>query len=143
MMQRKIQPKLVRILHIEDDPFDIFWFRSAVLNQYPMENFEIIHAQSLHDALKMRRDMVFNLIVADLNLPDGTDQGDTIERIASHFPSVPILVLTGSEDTQAVVYSFRNGARDYYIKRGPRIQDLIQTVKDVIDIQNPMPVNLG
>ena len=51
----------------------------------------------------------------DLNLPDS--QGiETLSRVQSEFPEIPVIVLTGQEDEAIAVDAVKHGAQDYLFK---------------------------
>jgi signal transduction histidine kinase len=54
-------------------------------------------------------------VLLDLSLPDAHGL-DTISRLRSQAPSVPIVVLTGLNDEEAAVKAVEQGAQDYLIK---------------------------
>ncbi|MFA6224503.1 MAG: sigma 54-interacting transcriptional regulator [Desulfomonilaceae bacterium] len=54
-------------------------------------------------------------VLLDLNLPDS--QGiETLIRVESEFPEIPIIVLTGQEDEAVAVEAVKHGAQDYLFK---------------------------
>ncbi len=54
-------------------------------------------------------------VLLDLNLPDS--QGiETLIRVESEFPEIPIIVLTGQEDEAIAVEAVKQGAQDYLFK---------------------------
>lgn len=82
-------------LHVEDDCADAMLFQHALYDAGAMD-FEMEVARSLRDArLKLARRR-YDLIVADLRLPDSRDPNDTVTLIRRHARGAPIVVLTGS-----------------------------------------------
>jgi len=55
------------------------------------------------------------LILLDLSLPDG-DGLDTYDRISENYQSIPIIVLTGHNDSELALQAVSIGAQDYLIK---------------------------
>lgn len=85
----------ISVLHVEDD------FADAMLFQHALQDADALHvdmevARTLRDArLKLARKR-FDLIIADLRLPDSRDPNDTVSHLERHAKDTPILVLTGS-----------------------------------------------
>ena len=83
------------VLHVEDD------FADAMLLQHALQDAGALHidmevARTLRDArLKLARKR-YDLIIADLRLPDSREPNDTISALERHGDGTPIVVLTGS-----------------------------------------------
>lgn len=57
----------------------------------------------------------FDVVLLDLNLPDS--QGlNTLNRVLTHAPEIPVVVLTGFDDETLAIKAVREGAQDYLIK---------------------------
>ncbi|MGJ3232066.1 MAG: response regulator [Oceanicaulis sp.] len=83
------------VLHVEDDFADAMLFQHA-LHDAGALNVEMEVARTLRDArLKLDRKR-FDLIIADLRLPDSRDPNETVSMLERHAGGSPILVLTGS-----------------------------------------------
>jgi serine phosphatase RsbU (regulator of sigma subunit) len=104
----------IRILLIEDNPDD------ARLIQFMFEeagesSFELEIVPRLNLALRRLAEGDVGLILSDLSLPDS--QGfETFARLHSQAPQVPIIVLSGLNDTRLAVQAVHDGAQDYLIK---------------------------
>ncbi|MGN6612795.1 MAG: LuxR C-terminal-related transcriptional regulator, partial [Angustibacter sp.] len=70
-----------------------------------------------------------DVVLMDLNLPDGSGI-DATREVVSAQPGVRVLVMTMSDDDDAVVAAMRAGARGYVIKGAGR-RDLVQAVTTV------------
>ena len=57
----------------------------------------------------------FDLILLDLGLPDSFGL-DTFSKVYSHSPRVPIIVLTGLDDSDIALKAVSEGAQDYVVK---------------------------
>ncbi|MFP4519787.1 MAG: response regulator [Oceanicaulis sp.] len=83
------------VLHVEDDFADAMLFQHAMQDAGVL-NMDLEVARTLRDArLKLARRR-FDLIIADLRLPDSRDPNDTVSLLERHAKGTPILVLTGS-----------------------------------------------
>jgi diguanylate cyclase (GGDEF)-like protein len=57
----------------------------------------------------------FDIVLLDLNLPDSTGRA-TLEHLNELFPQIPMVVLTGLNDTELTMQSVQYGAQDYITK---------------------------
>jgi signal transduction histidine kinase len=112
----------IKILLVEDNPADARLLRET-LRDINENKFELTHIQSLSEAIVQLAEHSFDAILLDLFLPDS--QGlETVERILSAAPALPIIVLTGLKDESTGIQAVRKGAQDYLIK-GQTNSDLL------------------
>lgn len=108
------------VLLVEDDP------AHAMLVQRALRGLvgEVQHAASLAEARAALGRREVELIITDLQLPDG-HPGELIERTREAAglrrgpppsPPVPVVVLTASTSLQDAVDAMRCGARDFIVK---------------------------
>jgi len=91
----------------------------------------VAEAGSVADAVR-RADLVRpDVILVDLQLPDGTGI-DIMNRLRSSHPQILPVVLTSFDDDEALAESLEAGARAYILKtvRGAEITDVIKAVAD-------------
>lgn len=67
------------------------------------------------DAIEVLEQGPVDLVITDLNMPDvsGTQ---LVRYIAQHFPTVPVLVITGFPDVQVAVEVMKQGAVEFLVK---------------------------
>jgi signal transduction histidine kinase len=71
-------------------------------------------------------------VLLDLNLPDS--QGiETLIRVESEFPEIPIIVLTGQEDEAMAVEAVKQGAQDYLIKGTVDGNQLVRSIRYALE----------
>lgn len=99
------------IVVVEDDQ-DIREFLEEILQE---QNFVVYTSEKGTQALKLVEKVQPNLVLLDLGLPDLNGEA-VCSRIKKLFPTLPVIILTASEDTQDVVTSFDKGADDYVNK---------------------------
>ena len=90
-----MMPESIKVLHVEDD------FADAMLLQHALQdagahNMDMEVVRMLVDAKYKLMARSYDLIIADLRLPDSRDPVETIGMIEKHSGSTPIVVLTGS-----------------------------------------------
>ncbi|KAA5803447.1 response regulator [Alkalicaulis satelles] len=85
----------LNVLHVEDDFADAMLLQQALRDAggYGL-TMEVV--RTLRDAAFKLRRRAYDLIIADLRLPDSTDPNETVGLLQSHAGEAPILVLTGS-----------------------------------------------
>lgn len=71
-------------------------------------------ADNGHDALAAVDDAI-QAVVLDHGLP-GMDGIETLERLRTRFPELPVIMLTGLNDAEMAVKALRAGAADYLTK---------------------------
>ena len=112
----------IKILLVEDNSADARLLHET-LKDITKNKFELTHIQSLSEAIVQLAEHNFDAILLDLFLPDS--QGlETVERILSAAPALPIIVLTGLKDESTGIQAVRKGAQDYLIK-GQTNSDLL------------------
>ncbi len=97
------------------------------------ENSEIFQAFSIKEAINFLDKQTFDLVLTDLNLPDG--DGDEI--INEYGKDNKIIVLTGDTDFQRRNYLFSEGVIDYYLKTMP----LDYTITKIVEKYNQLQKN--
>ena len=89
----------------------------------------VAEAGTVADALR-RADLVLpDVILVDLQLPDGTGI-DIMDELNRTHPEIKPVVLTSFDDDEALAESLQKGARAYVLKtvRGAEITDVIKAV---------------
>ena len=107
--------KSYRILVIEDNPPDL-----ALVEEFLTEQIldpVIVHAGSYKQASAILSgvDILFDVILLDLSLPDNSGQ-DLITEMLRVASSCPIIILTGYADIDFSIKSISQGILDYLLK---------------------------
>lgn len=102
---------MFRVLIIDDDP-NICLFLETVLANMGCETFT---AKRIDEARALSSQNDFDIILLDLELPDGN--GLDIMPDLVTLPSVPeIIIITGTGDARGAEIAFKNGAWDFVQK---------------------------
>jgi len=105
--------KPVRVLLVEDNPGDAVLVRRALA--FFGSRFVTQHVESLAQALPVVEGHKVDVVLLDLSLPDS--QGiETVARVASSAPWMPIIILTGYDDESFALKAVEAGAQDYLVK---------------------------
>jgi DNA-binding NarL/FixJ family response regulator len=117
----------VRVLVVDDHPL----FRDGVRTAFTGEDdLEVVgEAADVATALSAVAELAPDVVLMDLNLPDGSGIEATRQLVAGD-PGLRILVMTMSTEDDAVVAAMRAGARGYVVKGAGR-RDLVDSVRSV------------
>jgi two-component system response regulator AtoC len=112
-----IEPRSLRILLVEDDPDDLFVARDMLAEAHVggAAGHQVIHADTLANALSLLSHEPIDLVLSDLNLPD-SEGIKTCAALRAAAPDLPILILSGRQDEALALEAVRQGAQDYLIK---------------------------
>lgn len=100
-----------RVLMVEDDPAHAHLVRRALKGLVE----EVVHHESLAGAIEYLSKQRPDLIITDLNLPDG-NPSITVMKLRERAPLVPLVVLTSSNSLRDAVEVMRTGADDFVVK---------------------------
>jgi len=109
------------LLLIEDNIVNVEFFEALLINlsseadQTHLLEFKVQHAFTLEEAEAKIRSERFDLILLDLNLPDSRGI-DTFKEVHKLNTRIPIIVLTGVDDTNVAIDTVKLGAQDYLVK---------------------------
>ncbi len=99
------------VLLVEDDPIHIKLLSRALDGLVG----DIVVAKGGEEAIKLLVSSFPQLVFCDLNLPD-ISGFQVLDYIQSNFSTVPVVVMTSSNDLENAVFSMREGAWDYVVK---------------------------
>jgi YesN/AraC family two-component response regulator len=98
--------------------------------------FSVSLASTGHEGLKLAGQCPFDLVVADLRLPDGADV-DVLKQLRQTLADVPVIV-TGLASTASALEAGKLGAVDYFEK--PVLPDhLIRLARTYVPNSTPAP----
>jgi two-component system cell cycle response regulator len=105
---------VTKILLVEDSPGDARLIKEA-LSEIAKLRFELVHCETLAQALEFCSKNIPDAILLDLGLPDS--QGlDTVRRMHGAAQQAPIAVLTIRDEEELAIQSLHEGAQDYLPK---------------------------
>jgi serine phosphatase RsbU (regulator of sigma subunit) len=107
-------PPRIRALLIEDNPGDARLIE-VMLMEAAGESFTVRHVDRLEEGLRELGNGNVDVVLSDLSLPDSHGL-DSFLRLHSRAPHVPIIVLSGLNDTTVALNAVHQGAQDYLIK---------------------------
>lgn len=126
-----IETEHVRILLVEDDPDDVWIVRNLLGDRWDGP-FDLIHVETLQQALERCAAQDFAVILLDLSLPDSRGL-ETFERIHAAAFDVPVVVLTGLNDENLAITAVQTGAEDYLVKGQVTDNLLVRSIRYAIE----------
>ena len=111
MVGQAAQP--VRVLLVDDDPH----IRHVIAQELLADDRILLVAQagSLREGRRKITQEVFDVLLVDLNLGDGSGF-DLIEQVRVQRPTVEVVVISALEDEEHALRAFELGANGYLVK---------------------------
>lgn len=104
----------LKVLLVEDDIGDAIYAQEILSTQKECP-VEIVHVERLSLAQEKLGAGDIHVVLLDLSLPDSFGFG-TFEKMYSIDPRVPIVILSGLDDTDTAMKAVSGGAQDYLVK---------------------------
>lgn len=104
----------LKILLVEDNPGDARLMQE-MLAEACESRFSVVTTDRVAASVGCLAQGDVDLILLDLSLPD-SEGIDTLRRMQSIAPAIPVVVLTGLNDEQLAIQAMREGAQDYLVK---------------------------
>lgn len=147
---RKLGADCINILLVEDNPAEAR-FLHEVLKGAIWHHFRLVHVKRLAEAIAqlqalplgerghepvptaaIAHALPFELVLLDLTLPDSQGLA-SLDLLVHHAPSLPIVVLTNTNDDELAVEAVRHGAQDYLFKRQVNQDTLVRSLRYAIE----------
>ncbi len=80
------------------------------------EAYHVVHETELHDGLERMAGGGVDLVLLDLDSPDGGDLLEPLTQVLGRDASVPVIVLSELDDPAAAARAVSLGAQDYLVK---------------------------
>ncbi|HXX59017.1 MAG TPA: response regulator [Thermodesulfovibrionales bacterium] len=123
---------MIRVLLIEDDSNDAELFRELL--QAERISIDLRQSRELSSALALLSAEIFDIIVADLGLPDSNGI-EAFSRLHTLHPQIPVIVLTGLDDEELALKAVQMGAQDYLVKGRVAGSMLARSIRYAIERQ--------
>jgi two-component system cell cycle sensor histidine kinase/response regulator CckA len=123
--------KPIRVLLIEDNPFDVRIIRD-ILSQTKETPFEITAATRLAEGLDLLNTEGFDVILLDLNLPDKKGIG-SLGKVLSVNKKIPIIIVSGIGDEETALDALKKGAQDYFVKGSLSGHVVVRSIRYAIE----------
>lgn len=120
-----------RVLVLEDNPGDLRLLREMVADEGDMR-FHLSAVSRLMEALEVLDREPYDLILADLNVPDSTGL-ETFQSLHQRAPDTPVILVTGNTDESTALAAVANGAQDYLVKDGLEARALTRAMMYAVE----------
>lgn len=119
----------MQILIVEDDKI----IRENIKMAFKQENYQVLSANSLEACSKILEVSLVNLIILDVNLPDGNGFNFYLNELKNK--NIPTIFLTARSSEDDIVYGLDLGASDYLVKPFS-IRELLARARRIIGSNN-------
>lgn len=128
---------MIRVLLIEDDEADAFLIQELLLESagQPKKGAiktVITHVGRLAEGIRLAVKDEFDIIIADLGLPDSQGLA-TVKKLAAAVKHIPIVVMTGLADDRSGFEAVNAGAQDYLVKGKVSGETLVRSIRYAIE----------
>ena len=120
-----------RVLLVEDDPSDANLARQA-LRASAGPYFDVVWVDTLAETIQALRQNKFDVLLLDISLPDSTGF-QTVQAVRQEAGALPMIVLTGHDDTAFALQTLEAGAQDYLIKGRFDTDALVRAIRYSIE----------
>lgn len=110
-----------------DDEIDLLKPHILFLEE---KGYEVITTTNGQDALDLCKEQIFDLVFLDENMP-GLNGIETLNRIKEILPSLPVVMITKSEEEDIMDQAIGNKIADYLIKPVNPMQMLLTLKKNI------------
>jgi len=119
-----------KVLLIEDNPTETLLIQKLLEKSDDRTDLEAVG--SLTRGLACLTDVDYDAVLLDLNLPDSSGIS-TYAKVKSHSPTIPVIVLTATDDDDMAISTLRNGAQDYLLKNQLNLTLLERSIRYAIE----------
>ncbi|HEX5364783.1 MAG TPA: EAL domain-containing protein [Gallionella sp.] len=119
------------VLLVEDDPSDANLARQ-VLAASTMSLFDVVWVTTIAETIQALSRDHFDVLLLDLSLPDSSGL-ETVHTLRQTAGTLPMVVLTGHDDTDFALQTLVAGAQDYLIKGCFDTDSLERTIRYSIE----------
>lgn len=133
----------VRIIYIEDELRDVELVQAQLHREnYP---FEMKHVENKADLLAELEKHHYDIILMDYSLPS-FDPLSTISNLRKKYPTIPVIIISGTIGEELAIETLKSGAIDYVLKHRlvrlrpaiERAMQLAQERKERLRAQNEL-----
>ena len=100
-----------KLLVVDDEPGVLYSFRRV----FGSEEVEVSTASTVREGLQQFASLRPDVVVIDLQLPDGSGM-DVFEEVHRTAPKLPVIFITAHGNTRTAIEAMKRGAFDYLVK---------------------------
>ena len=124
--QEMVNQKLIML--VDDDPI----FRKVTSAYLESQGFKVVEAENGLEALQQLRECHPDLVLCDLSMPvlDGIE---FVEEVSLEYPSMPLIVVSGTDEMSDVAKALRFGIKDFLPKPIANYEHLSQAIENTLE----------
>ncbi|EEZ87343.1 conserved hypothetical protein [Vibrio harveyi 1DA3] len=124
--QEVVNRKLIML--VDDDPI----FRRVTSAYLESQGFKVVEAENGLEALQQLRECQPDLVLCDLSMPvlDGIE---FVEEVSLEYPSMPLIVVSGTDEMSDVAKALRFGIKDFLPKPIGNYKHLSQAIDNTLE----------
>ena len=128
-----IHPSELPVLCVDDEP-PLLRSVSTILHSAGIR--QVLTLADSRQVLPLLTEQEVGVLIIDLRMPFLSGQS-LLERVATDYPDVPVIVMTATDDLNTAVNCMKAGAFDYLVKPVEKNR-LVASVTRAIEIQDYM-----
>jgi diguanylate cyclase (GGDEF)-like protein len=121
----------LEVVLIEDNAAEALLVEES-LRQSELQSFSVVGFPRLSAAMDHIDREGADCVLLDLSLPDAVGL-DGVRALLSAFPNLPVVVLTGQDDTSLALEAVSAGADDYLVKRHVQADAIVRAMRYAIE----------
>ncbi|ELH4833635.1 TPA: response regulator [Vibrio harveyi] len=124
--QEVVNHKLIML--VDDDPI----FRRVTSAYLESQGYKVVEAENGLEALQQLRECEPDLVLCDLSMPvlDGIE---FVEEVSLEYPSMPLIVVSGTDEMSDVAKALRFGIKDFLPKPIGNYHHLSQAIDNTLE----------
>jgi len=117
--------KPIRILYVDDSMLDRELVRDVLEREH--SGFQIVEAKDKREFMTRLAEGNYDLVLSDLHIL-GFQGLQVLDTVKAQYPSLPVIIVTGTGTEEMAVEAMKRGAVDYVIKTPHHIRRLPMTI---------------
>ncbi|MGC8602767.1 MAG: response regulator [Desulfomonilaceae bacterium] len=129
-----MKDQIIHVLLIENDFKDISYIKDLMTEVVREVKLIITTVRSLAEALGILAQHTFDIVLLDVMLHDCKGI-ETFQHVHGNSPDIPVVILTGLDDSNVALQAVSEGAQDYLSKTGLSSRLLLRSIRYAIERQ--------
>ncbi|HEV7459049.1 MAG TPA: EAL domain-containing protein [Solirubrobacteraceae bacterium] len=121
----------LEVVLIEDNPAEAALVEGSI-NESELQRFSVVGFSRLSAAMDHLEREDADCVLLDLSLPDAVGL-EGVRALLSAFPDLPVVVLTGHDDTSLALEAVSAGADDFLVKRDAEGDAIVRALRYAIE----------
>ena len=117
----------MKLLLVQDN-LDDAEFLTRALRRQSVDGMEFVHVKCLADMAEAMTASSFDVVLLDLNLPDGAGL-ECVDAVKAVDDELPIIVLSEQDDESLAVDILNRGAQDYLVKWEGQGRTILRSIR--------------